>query len=94
MLLEELLEQEKREQEKQLQSVPEPGQQPASTPTGQLLSDHDFERLLRTDVQQVSPRQIPQSLITSPTHGIPGNFALIQARIQQYAFVGVFFCFC
>lgn len=73
MLLEELLEQEKREQEKQLQSQPPTTQSQeitssSSTSTSALLSDHDFERL-KADVFSSGPLGI----VSNTPQAVPGR---------------------
>lgn len=70
--MEDLLEQEKREQEKQMQNTSETIQQTTAAPAGSLLSDQDFERLLRTDV--LGKPNIGQPQIVTSTHGIPGKY--------------------
>lgn len=72
MLLEELLEQEKREQEKQLQNQPSTTQSQeisssSSTSTSALLSDHDFERL-KADVFSSGPLGI----VSNTQQAVPG----------------------
>lgn len=60
MLLEDLLEQEKREQERQAVSniSNDIGSQQTQSNNSGLLSDHDFERL-RADVMSAAPQGIP-----------------------------------
>lgn len=67
--MEDLLEQEKREQEKQMQAQPQntPGEQPlASNSNNQsLLSDQDYEKLRADVLRTVS--------LESPPQGLPGK---------------------
>ena len=73
LLLEDLLEQEKREQEKQLhsQGAGHVENTPSSGPGQALLSDHDFERL-KADVFSSGPMgQMP--LGSPPPQGLPGT---------------------
>lgn len=70
-MLEDLLEQEKREQEKQLQTQPltSSTQELSTNPTSSsaLLSDHDFERL-KADVFNNSSIGLP----TNTAQAVPG----------------------
>lgn len=74
-MLQELLEEEQREQEKQLQTQSLTGQNtpeaPSSAAPTALLSDHDFERL-KADVLSSGPLTLG-SATTSATPGIPRN---------------------
>lgn len=67
LLLEDLLEQEKREQEKQLQNQPQASiqEQPHPASNNSLLTDQDFEKLRPDVFRTVS--------LESPPQGLPGK---------------------
>lgn len=59
MLLEDLLEQEKREQERQAGQVTSvASDMPTQDPNSSLLTEHDFERM-RVDVMNTGPQGLP-----------------------------------
>lgn len=81
LLLEELLEQEKREQEKQMQTqatAGPPQDVPTSASGSSLLSDHDFERL-KADV--FNSGNI--GLNTSTTQSVPGKLFVITTELSR-----------
>lgn len=82
MLLEDLLEQEKREQEKQMQTQPQNPtlEQPQQSNANQaLLSDQDYEKLRADVFRSVS--------LESPPQGLPGNkFDLNVIKIYLHRF--------
>lgn len=77
LLLQELLEEEQREQEKQLQTQSMTGgsnpETPSTTAPAALLSDHDFERL-KADVLSSGPL----TLGSNTTTAAPGSRLLIK----------------
>lgn len=80
LLLEDLLEQEKREQERQAGQVTSvPSDMPTQDANAGLLSDHDFERM-RVDVMNTGPQGLPaqgllplQHQTTTPQMGQHGG---------------------
>lgn len=69
--MEDLLEQEKREQEKQAANI---AADPPAPPTA-LLSDADFERL-RADVLGTTQTTV----VASPPHALPGMSVILQSN--------------
>lgn len=81
LLLEDLLEQEKREQEKQLQNQPQTSvqEQPHTASNSALLTDQDFEKLRPDVFRTVS--------LESPPQGLPGK---TNADLQRNGFIKKF----
>lgn len=82
MLLEDLLQEEKREQERQASTVVGPTELPNQT----LLSDHDFERL-RADVFSSTPQGLPaQGLLPLQQKSVEGQSG--QHSSIRHKFIG------